>query len=128
MLVDLLKLLQRLVGVGIGLEIGQVLACATIASLVELDAFLNLLSDAFVGFAVGGVEGLVAAEGAAAGRDLPVAVGAAEACVDTELLHTGAEQRFKIAVVGVETAWCERVHGGKVKIYFVNLQSVTGCL
>ena len=59
---------------------------------MEFDAFLDLLADAFLWATVGGVESLVTAEGATAGANLPVTVGAAEASVDAELLHTGAEQ------------------------------------
>ena len=58
---------------------------------MKLDTFLNLLTDAFLWTAVGGVKSLVATEGAAAGTQFSVTVGTAEASVDAKLLHSGAE-------------------------------------
>ena len=52
----------------------------------ELFAFFKLLAYALGGLAVGGVEGLVVAVGAAGGAECAVAVGAGEACVDGYLL------------------------------------------
>ena len=75
------------------------IAGATVPPLMEFDAFLNLLADAFLGSAVGGVESLVAAEGAAAGADLPITVGAAESSINAELLHTGAEKLLEIVAI-----------------------------
>ena len=98
-LVTLAQHVQGSIGVGIGLEIGQILACPTVAFLVKLDAFLNLLADAFFGGAIGGVEGFVAAKGATASAEGPVTVGTGEAGRDGEFLDTGAEEPFIIDTV-----------------------------
>lgn len=100
--VALLQGLEFGVGVAIGLEVGQIAAFHPPSFLVEGDAFVNLLGDAFAGVAVGGVEGCVVAEGAARGAELSVAVGAGEAGVDGQLLHASA--KAVSAVVGVGEA------------------------
>lgn len=106
---------QWFIGVGIGLEIGEVMLRFSVAFFVEFHAFFNLLSDALLGCAIGGVEGLVAAKGAASLADLTIAVGAAETCVDADFLHTAAELLHEVVAVGVETSTVEDglCHEGK---------------
>ena len=99
MLINLLEFFQRLVGVGVGLEVGKVFVCPAVAPFMELDAFLDLLPDALLWGAVGGVESLVAAEGAATGAEGPVAVGAGEASGDADFLDTGAEEGLIIGTI-----------------------------
>lgn len=101
LLVKGLEFFQGFVGVGEGLEVGQVLACAAVSSLVELDAFFDLLADAFFGLAVGGVEGLVAAEGTPPGAEGAVAVGAGESRVDADFLHPTPELPVEIIAIAV---------------------------
>ena len=90
-------------GVGEGLEIGEVRGGATVAATMELDTFFDLSADAFLRVAVGRVECVVAAEGAASGADGAVAVRAAEAGVDADFLDAGTELLFHIGGVGIET-------------------------
>ena len=66
---------------------------------MEFDAFLYLLTNAFVGMAVGGVEGIVAAEGTASGAEGPVTVGTGEASGDADFLDTGAEEGLIIGTI-----------------------------
>jgi hypothetical protein len=87
------------------LEISQVFVGATVSSLVKFYAFLYLLFDGLLGTAIGRVEGLVAAEGAASHADFSIPVGTAEVGVDADLLHPSAELLRKIAAVTVETAF-----------------------
>ena len=70
---------------------------------MKLDAFLNLLSDAFFRLAIRWVEGVVAAEGASTGADGAVAVRAAESRVDADFLDTTAELALDVRGVAVET-------------------------
>ena len=81
-------------GVGEGLEIGEVRGGATVAATMELDTFFDLLADAFLGVAVRRVEGVVAAEGAASGADGAITVWAAEASVDGDFLDAGTDSFF----------------------------------
>ena len=71
---------------------------------MELDAFLDLLTDAFLGAAVRRVEGVVTAEGAASCAYRTIAVRAVEAGVDAYFLHTASELAFEVRRVGVETS------------------------
>ena len=105
-----------LVSVGIGLEIGKVAGGVPIAPLVEFDAFLDLLSDAFLGATVGGAEGFIVTESASPGRDLAVAVGAGKARVDAEFLQSASELPGEVAAVAIEAMTVENgyVHGAKI--------------
>ena len=71
---------------------------------MELNAFLNLLPDAFFGLALGGIEGGIAAKSTSARTDFAVAVGATEARVDADFLHAPAELLREVVAVTVETA------------------------
>jgi len=79
------------VGVGVCLEVGEVFHGGVFAG-EELLAFLQLLGNGLGGGAVGGVEGLVVAVGAAARAYRAVAVGAGEACVDGYFLGLAAQE------------------------------------
>ena len=105
-----------LVSVGIGLEIGKVAGGVPIAPLMELHAFLDLLADAFLGAAVGGVEGFVATESTSSSRELAVAVGAGKARVDAEFLQSASELPGEVAAVAIEAMTVENgfVHGAKI--------------
>ena len=85
---------QGSVGVGIGLEVGQISIGLPAPRRVEADAGLDLLGDAFPP-GVPGMEGGVVAEGAPADAQRPVPVGAGETGVQREPLqaHKG-HQRF----------------------------------
>ena len=71
---------------------------------MKLNAFFDLLVNAFFWLAIRRVEGVVAAEGASAGAYGAVAVWAAETCVDADFLHTGAELARHVRGIGVEAA------------------------
>ena len=105
-----------LVSVGIGLEIGKVAGGVPIAPLMELHAFLDLLADAFLGAAVGGIESFVVAESASASTYCPVAVGASKARVDAEFLQSASELPGEVAAVAIEAMTVENryVHGAKI--------------
>ena len=92
----------RRVGVGIGLEIDQVALRRAVAVAVEVDPLGDLPRDALPAAAVGGREGPVVAERAAAPPHRAVAVGARETRIDREFLHPAAEQPAEIARIGVE--------------------------
>ena len=77
--------------VGECLEISEIRCGATIAAFVELYAFLDLLTHAFLWLALRRVEGVVATESAASGADGAVTIGTAETRVDADFLYTGAE-------------------------------------
>ena len=101
---------MRFVGVGKRLEVGEILIGPAVTALVEFDAFLDLLADAFFWTAIGGIEGLVAAEGAASRADLAVTVGTAEAGIDADFLDAGAEQRLEVLAIGIVAG-----HGAKIQ-------------
>jgi hypothetical protein len=63
---------------------------------VKLDAFFNLLANAFLGTAVGRIESVVATERAAAGTDFAVTIRTAESSVDADFLHATAEDTSEI--------------------------------
>ena len=86
--VDLPEPLDGAEGVAVGLEVGEIVAGAAVADLVEFNPFVQLLPDALPRDAVARVEGGVVAVGAAAAADGAVAVRAAEAGVDDEFLET----------------------------------------
>ena len=89
------------VGVAVGLEVGQVDRGRTVAAAVESDALVELRGDGGHPPQVGGAEGLVGAEGAAAGGYPAVAVGAGEAGVNGQLLHPRPETPAKIVTISV---------------------------
>ena len=122
--IDALQLLKRLVGVGKRLEVGEIMVGTAVTALVERDAFLDLLADAFLGLAVGGVEGGVCAKGTASCAEGAVAVGAAESSVDADFLDTAPEQLRKIGAVAVESTAVEMGwdHGAKI-----NKNGITRC-
>lgn len=78
---------------------------------MEFNAFLDLLTDAFLWLAIRRIERRIAAKSAAARADFPVAVRAAEARIDADFLHTPTELPFEVAAVAVETAAIELVCG-----------------
>ena len=78
---------------------------------MKCNAFLNLLLDGFLWLAIRRIERCIAAKSATARADFPVAVRAAEACVDADFLHTATELPFEVAAVAVETAVIELVCG-----------------
>ena len=109
---------QGRMGVGEGLEVGEVSARVVVALAVEADAGLDLLADGFVGIAVARVESPVIAKSAAPVGDRAVAVRASEARVDRDLLHPFAEGSFEILRVGVEPAWMSPWirHAGRIRL------------
>ena len=106
------------IGVAIGLEIGEIFSAFAVAPGVEVDAFLDLLGDAFVegargadgegegavgGATIGGGEGVVVAEGATADTQTAISVGATESCIDGEFLYALTEEVFEVVGIGVIT-------------------------
>ncbi len=75
---------------------------------MESNTFVDLLRYAFLRKTVGGVECAVVAVGTAATRKATVAVGAGEAGVDGDLLHTPTEGALEVGGVGVEAATADK--------------------
>ena len=70
---------------------------------MELDAFFNLLFDAFLGLAIGRVESGITAKSATTRADFAIPVRTAEACIDADFLHTPAKLLREVAAVAVES-------------------------
>ena len=70
---------------------------------MKLNAFFDLLAYTFVGAAVGWVKRVVATERTSSSAYCAVAVGAAEAGVDANLLHTTAELSRDVCGIAVKT-------------------------
>ena len=75
---------------------------------MKFDTLVDLLRYALCGVAIRWREGLVDTERAAARRDPPITIRAAQRRIDRELLHPTAHQSTEIGRVAVETAG--RVH------------------
>ena len=75
-----------------------------VASLMEFNAFFNLLADAFLGLAVGGIESRIAAKGAATCADCPVTVGTTKTCIDADFLHAAPELLREVVTVAVKSS------------------------
>ena len=99
--VEFAQTVERRVGVGERLEVGEEPLRRTVSVAVELYAFVDLAGDAFVRHAVGGRERSVVAERAATRTDRTVAVGACEARVYRDLLHATAHDSAEICRVTV---------------------------
>ena len=78
--------------------------------LIELNTFLDLLSDAFFGAAVGRIEGFVATERASSGAAGAITVLTGETGIDTDFLDAGAEEVIEVTRVGVDATVAERSH------------------
>ena len=88
--IELAQMGKRGVGVGEGLEIGQVFH-VRVFSGEELFALFQLLGNAFLVVAIGWVEGLVVAESASTSSHQSIAVGTCEPSVNSNLLDTKGE-------------------------------------
>ena len=84
------EVLERVVGIGVGLKVGEVLHVGIFLG-EEAFAFFQLLGDGLGRSTIVGVEGLVVAIGASACAHPTVAVGTGKACVDGYFLGLGAE-------------------------------------
>jgi hypothetical protein len=99
--IELAQMGKRGVGVGEGLEIGQVFH-VRVFSGEELFALFQLLGNAFPVVAIGWVEGLVVAESASTSSHQSIAVRTCEPCVNSNLLDTKGELlTYPTAVVDV---------------------------
>ena len=101
--VEYLKTVERVIGISIGLEVGQILHVGVFAGEEAL-AFLQLLADGVATVAVGGIKRSVVAEDAASCGNTAVAIGAGEACIHRNLLdaegETAANPGAIIAIIG----------------------------
>lgn len=88
--VELAEMRDGGIGVGIGLEIGEILHLR-IFPRKELLACFQLLGDAVLSLTIGGVESTVVAVDAAPRRESSVAIGTGETRIDGNLLHTEGE-------------------------------------
>ena len=70
---------------------------------MELYAFFDLLSDAFLRLAVGGVESSIAAKSTASRADFSIAIGTTKARVNADFLHPSTKLLREVVVVAVET-------------------------
>ena len=70
---------------------------------MELNAFLNLLTDGLLWPTIGRIESLVAAKSASSRADSPIPIRATEARIDADFLHTPAELFREITAVTVES-------------------------
>ncbi len=84
------EVLERIVGVGVGLKISQILHFRVLLGK-ESFAFLQLLRDGFGGSTIAGIEGLVVAIGAASRADSAVAVGTGETSIERDFLSLNAQ-------------------------------------
>ena len=89
-----LQVVERIVGVGVCLEVSQILHVGIFARK-ELLALLQLLGDGFGGDAIVGIEGLVVAIGATACAHPSVAIGTGETCVEGDFLHLHSQLIFE---------------------------------
>ena len=80
---------------------------------MEFNAFFNLLLDAFLGLAIGGVESGIAAKSTTPCADFAITIGTAEACIDTNFLHTTTELLREVVAVTIESPLVapREVHG-----------------
>ena len=104
LIVALTQTLQRAIGIGKGLEVCQKLTRLAVAAAVELHALVDLLGDALRALAIAWGERLVEAEGTAARREVSIAIGAGEARIDGDLLHTMTESTSEICRIAIEAA------------------------
>lgn len=70
---------------------------------MKLNAFINLLCDAFLRQAIGGIERIIAAIRAAAGSNGTVAVRTRETRINTELLKPAAKSFYAVRRKRIET-------------------------
>ena len=88
---------------------------------MELNAFLNLLLDGFLGSTIRWIESFVAAKSAAARADSPIPIGATEARIDADFLHTPSELLLEVVAVAVETAAIKMAYVGWDWGHFCNV-------
>ena len=89
--VDLAPPFQRAIGVGICLEICQIVLHARVPPTVELYSLFQLLQNAFPGSAVIRMESGIVAVGASSGSDRAISVRAGESGINDQLLQALAE-------------------------------------
>ena len=70
---------------------------------MKRNAFLNLLLDGLFRPTIRRVESLVTAKSAPSRADFPIAVGAAEACINADFLHAPTKLLREVVAVAVET-------------------------
>ena len=104
LIVALAQTLQRAIGIGKGLEVCQKLTRLAVAAAVELHAFVDLLGDALRALAIAWGKRLVEAEGTAARREVSITIGAGEARIDGDLLHTMTKSTSEICRIAIEAA------------------------
>ena len=92
--------LDRRIGVGGRLKVGQEVAALAIAEPHPLDALVDLAADAGARQPAAGAEAAVVAERAAAGGNGAVDIGAGKAGIDADLLDPPAEPLAKMEICG----------------------------
>ena len=121
--INLFQLLQRLVCIRKWLKISQILIGATIPFLMEFNAFFNLLLNAFLWLAIGGIESGIAAKSATTCTDFPITVGTTESRINTNLLHTPTELLCEVVALTIESPLVapRESHGFACFVGFVKL-------
>lgn len=110
--VDVLQFLNRLVCVRKRLEISKILVRPAITPSMELNAFLNLLTDGLLWPTIRRIESLVAAKSASSRADSPIPIGATETRIDADFLHSPTELLLEVVAVAVETTAVKMVYVG----------------
>lgn len=101
LVVEPTQMVEWCIGIGEGLKIGQISTCRTVATLMKLNALVDLLRDALFGLAIRWRKGGIVAEGTTARRNRTVAIGAGETRIDGHLLHSAAKESAKVCRVTV---------------------------
>ena len=109
--VESLKFVQRAIGVGIGLKIGQIADCIAISPFMKLYSLFYLLKNGFAGVAVRWMECCIVAIGAASGGERAVPVRAGETAVYHYFLQTAAKFFATLYRIGVIPLF----HGAKLQ-------------
>lgn len=109
------KVLEGIVGVGVGLEISEVLHVGVFAREKTL-ALLKLLGDGLLGDAIVGIEGLVVAIGAATRAHPSITIGTGEASVERDFLHLHAQLFFQPKTIFVVSFHFTKTHQSDTKL------------
>lgn len=110
-----LEMIERIVGVCIGLEVGKILHLR-IFSGKETLALLELLGDGFLRNTIVGIEGLVVAISAAAYTHPTVAIRTGEARVERDLLSLHTQLLFEPKTVFIVSFHCTNAHQSVDKV------------
>ena len=70
---------------------------------MEFNAFFNLLLNAFLWLAIGGIESGIAAKSTSSRADFAVTIGTTESRINADFLHTPSELLREVVTVTVES-------------------------